>query len=142
MTKEAYKALAIAQKQMKTPVKDKQNKFLGNWYAGLESCFEAIIPALHKNNFVLLQRGGKDEMGHYIETSFAHESGKEFTSKIYLIIDKNNMQGLGSAITYAKRYGILSLAGQEPNELDDDDAHQASKQPRRVLPIKQKTEGF
>jgi hypothetical protein len=145
MAEQAYKALAIAQKQMKTPDKDKQNKFLKNTYASLESCFKAIVPALHKNNFVLLQRGGKDEMGHYVETSFAHATGKEFTSRIYLIIEKNNMQGLGSAITYAKRYGLLSLAGQEPNELDDDDAEEASKTPRKDLPIptkeKTKSEG-
>jgi hypothetical protein len=55
------------------------------------------------------------------------------------------MQGLGSAITYAKRYGLLSLAGQEPNELDDDDAEEASKTPRKDLPIptkeKTKSEG-
>ena len=36
------------------------------------------------------------------------------------------MQGVGSAITYAKRYGILTLAGIEPEVKDDDDGNKAS----------------
>ena len=42
-------------------------------------------------------------------------------------LDKTNMQGVGSAVTYAKRYGLLSLSGMEPDENpDDDDGNKAS----------------
>ena len=41
--------------------------------------------------------------------------------------DKRGMQGLGSAATYAKRYGLLGLAGIEPDEEADDEDDAAEK---------------
>ena len=86
-----------------------------------------------------MQPSRRDEHCDYVETKITHETGQEFTSRVYLVIEKQTMQGLGSAITYARRYGALEMAGLAP---EDDDANEASKQPRKVLPIKQKTEGF
>jgi hypothetical protein len=127
----AIKALAKAQQEMATPHKDAVNPHFGNKYASLQSCIDAIKPALHKNGFVLIQAGGKDEFGHFVATEFVHESGERFTSKVYLELDRQNMQGIGSATTYAKRYGLLGLAGMEPDENpDDDDANRASETPK------------
>jgi hypothetical protein len=47
-----------------------------------------------------------------------------FSSKVYLALDKQNMQGLGSAITYGRRYGLLGMACLAP---EDDDGNDASK---------------
>ena len=62
---------------------------------------------------------------------------KSYTTKVYLVLDKQTMQGLGSAITYARRYGALQMAGIAP---EDDDANEASTQPRKNLPIPPKKE--
>lgn len=125
-TAEAIKALSVAQAQMKTPHKDARNPHFGNKYASLKSCIAAIKPALNNNDFALVQVAGKDEFGHYIETRFEHASGGTFTSKFYLEPDRKGMQALGSATTYAKRYGLLGLAGMEPDENADDDGNLAA----------------
>tara|TARA_Y100001937_G_scaffold101020_1_gene138480 strand:+ start:258 stop:899 length:642 start_codon:yes stop_codon:yes gene_type:complete len=124
--KEAIAALAAAQSKMKTPHKDATNPHYGNKYASLKSCIKAIKPALNDNNFALVQSAGRDELGDFVETIFEHTSGGKFQSKFYLSPDKKGMQGMGSAATYAKRYGLLGLAGIEPDEETDDDASAAN----------------
>jgi hypothetical protein len=125
--KEAIAALAKAQSQMKTPQKDATNPHFRNRYASLKSCIKAIKPALNTNGFALIQAAGKDEQGHFIQTTFEHTSGGMFTSKFYMEPEKKGMQGLGSAATYAKRYGLLGLAGIEPDEDADDDGNAADE---------------
>lgn len=125
--KEAIAALAKAQSQMKTPNKDATNPHFRNRYASLKSCIKAIKPALNTNGFALIQAAGKDEQGHFIQTTFEHTSGGMFTSKFYMEPEKKGMQGLGSAATYAKRYGLLGLAGIEPDEDADDDGNAADE---------------
>ena len=132
--KEAIAALAKAQQEMKTPVKDATNPHYRNGYASLKSCIKAIKPALNDNGFALLQSAGKDEQGHYIQTTFEHTSGGLFTSKFYMEPEKKGMQGLGSAATYAKRYGLLGLAGIEPDEDADDDGNAADEKPAAPKP--------
>jgi len=127
--KEAIAALALAQSQMNTPPKDATNPHYRNRYASLKSCIKAIKPALNNNGFALIQAAGKDEEGHYMQTTFEHTSGGLFTSKFYLEPEKKGMQGLGSAATYAKRYGLLGLAGIEPDEDADDDGNAADEKP-------------
>lgn len=137
----AIKALQKAQQEFDTPEKDATNAYLHNKYASLKSCLNTLKPTLHKNGFALTQEGGKDEFGHFMETKFLHETGEFFSSRIYLELDKNNMQGIGSAVTYAKRYGLLSLAGMEPDENpDDDDANKASGTKPRKSSNEQKVE--
>ena len=132
--KEAIAALALAQSQMKTPHKDATNPHFRNRYASLKSCIKAIKPALNDNGFALIQAAGKDEQGHYIQTTFEHTSGGLFTSKFYMEPEKKGMQGLGSAATYAKRYGLLGLAGIEPDEEADDDGNAADEKPAAPKP--------
>ena len=132
--KEAIAALALAQSQMKTPHKDATNPHFRNRYASLKSCIKAIKPALNDNGFALIQAAGKDEQGHYIQTTFEHTSGGLFTSKFYMEPEKKGMQGLGSAATYAKRYGLLGLAGIEPDEDADDDGNAADEKPAAPKP--------
>ena len=132
--KEAIAALAKAQQEMKTPVKDSNNPHYRNGYASLKSCIKAIKPALNDNGFALLQSAGKDEQGHFIQTTFEHTSGGLFTSKFYMEPEKKGMQGLGSAATYAKRYGLLGLAGIEPDEDADDDGNAADEKPAAPKP--------
>ena len=124
--KDAIAALALAQKEMKTPHKDATNPHYGNKYASLKSCIKAIKPALNDNGFALVQSAGRDDLGDFVETIFEHTSGGKFQSKFYLSPDKKGMQGMGSAATYAKRYGLLGLAGIEPDEDTDDDASAAN----------------
>lgn len=130
--KEAIAALALAQAEMETPHKDAINPHYGNKYASLKSCINAIKPALNNNGFALVQSAGRDDLGDFVETIFEHTSGGKFQSKFYLSPDKKGMQGMGSAATYAKRYGLLGLAGIEPDEDTDDDASAANNDEKKA----------
>tara|TARA_R100001079_G_C4400390_1_gene131131 strand:+ start:80 stop:517 length:438 start_codon:yes stop_codon:yes gene_type:complete len=123
-----------AQKSMGKALKNATNPHFKNRYADLGNVLDACLSAFQNNNFLFIQPNNRDEHGDYVETKVIHESGVEFVSKVYLVIDKQTMQGLGSAITYARRYGALQMAGLAP---EDDDGNDASREPRRILPIKQ-----
>ena len=125
---DAIKALVKAQQAMGKAVKNAKNPHLKSSYADLGSVMEACFSALHDNGFAVMQPGGADEHGPFVETVFAHESGEAFRSKCYLVIGKQDMQGVGSAWTYARRYGLLGMAGLAPED-DDGEATKAPKRP-------------
>lgn len=124
----AIKALAKAQTEMGKALKNAQNPHLKSKYADLGSVMDACFDALHSNGFAVMQPCGADEFGQYVETVFAHETGEAFRSRVYLVIGKNDMQGVGSAITYARRYGLLGMAGLAPED-DDGEATKAKPKP-------------
>ncbi len=130
---DAVKAYVKAQKAMGAVIKNANNPHLKSKYADLGSVLDACQGALHDNGFAVLQPCGKDDHGAYVETVLAHESGESFTSRVYLVVGKNDMQGVGSAITYARRYGLLGMAGLAP----EDDDGEATKAPKREAPPRQ-----
>ena len=119
---DALKALIKAQGEMGKAIKGSTNPYFKSRYADLETVVNATMGAFHANGFAVLQLNDKDSEGHYVETKLLHATGTEFSSKVYLVMDKNDMQGLGSAITYARRYGLLGMAGIAP---EDDDGNAA-----------------
>lgn len=124
---DAIKALAKAQTEMGKVLKNSENPHLRKKYADLGAVIDACFGALHANGFAIMQPCGADEGGQYVETILAHASGHTFTSRVYLIVDKQDMQRVGSAITYARRYGLLGMAGLAP----EDDDGEATKAPPR-----------
>ena len=102
-------------------------------YATLEGVIEAVTEPLEKHGFLLMHRTISNEHGKSITTELVHESGESFVTAIPLVLAKNDMQGLGSAITYARRYGIMSILNL-PTE--DDDGNEASKpQKPKLAPV-------
>ncbi len=102
-------------------------------YATLEGVIEAVTEPLEKHCFLLMHRTISNEHGKSITTELVHESGESFVTAIPLVLAKNDMQGLGSAITYARRYGIMSILNL-PTE--DDDGNEASKhQKPKLAPV-------
>ena len=91
---------------------------------GKEDVIEAVTEALQNNGFFLSHICGKDEFGAYVSTELFHESGFTLQTKVPVVLSKQDMQVLGSAITYARRYGILSILNL-PTE--DDDGNDASR---------------
>jgi hypothetical protein len=126
---DAIKALVAAQKAMTKATKATNNPAFRTKYADLGAVQDACFPALHDNGFAVLQPVGTDERGEYVETILAHASGEKFSSRIYLILNKRDMQGFGSAVTYARRYGLMALAGIAP---EDDDGNGAAVKPDNV----------
>jgi len=119
-----FHALAAAQAQMGKAVKDSTNPAFRSKYADLASVMDACLPALNANGVAVYQPTIDDDTGRYVETILAHESGETIRCRVPLIVQKNDMQGYGSAVTYARRYGLMCMAGIAP---EDDDGNAAAK---------------
>jgi len=123
-------ALAAAQAQMGKALKSAQNSHFKSKYADLASVVDATMPALNANGIAVIQPLAETEAGRVVVTKFIHSSGEVLECAIPLIVAKNDMQGLGSAITYGRRYGLMSLAGIAP---EDDDGNAAAKAAPRTI---------
>jgi len=115
-------ALAKAQMEMVGAKKDTTNPFFKSKYADLASVMAACLPALNKNGIAVVQPVTADT----VDTMLIHSSGQSLKCSVHLRVSKDDMQGLGSAITYARRYGLMSMAGISP---EDDDGNLATKAP-------------
>jgi hypothetical protein len=122
--KELTSALLKAQIEIKNASKDAKNSHFKNSYATLESVIDAVKEIANKHSIAIVQLGGRDDRGDYVETLLMHTSGESLNSRCYLVLKQNDMQGLGSAITYARRYSLASIfcITQE-----DDDGNGASR---------------
>lgn len=129
-TKTISAALAKAQAKMGRALKDSQNPAFKSKYADLASVMDACLPALNEAGIAVIQPFYQDEFGRYVKTILVHESGETFECAVPLIVGKNDMQGLGSAITYARRYGLMSMAGIAP---EDDDGNAAVASAARTI---------
>lgn len=118
-------ALAAAQMQMGKALKQSSNPHFRSKYADLGSVMDACLPALNAVGIAVVQPAGEDDFGRFVETRLIHgNSGETLTCKVPLIVAKNDMQGYGSAVTYARRYGLMAMAGIAP---EDDDGNAAAK---------------
>lgn len=125
--KSLYSALAAAQSEMGRAKKDSKNPHFKSSYADLSSVMDACMPSLTKHGIAVLQPAHDEGGERYVKTIFAHgESGETMECRVPLIVNKNDMQGYGSAVTYARRYGLMGMAGIAP---DDDDGNAAANAP-------------
>jgi hypothetical protein len=131
MTKIAA-ALVKAQGQIEGAKKDSKNPHFKSNYADLASVWDACRDALHKNGFSVVQMGELVEGQWALLTILLHESGEQLRGHVPLLNTKGDMQGLGSAITYARRYGLAAIVGVCP---EDDDGNAASEKPKAAAPV-------
>lgn len=124
-------ALAKAQAEMGKAIKDSTNPAFKSKYADLASVMDACLPALNKHGIAVIQPFVGSEFGNTVKTILLHESGETLECAVPLIVGKNDMQGLGSAITYARRYGLMSMAGIAPE--DDDGNAAAAAAPKNII---------
>lgn len=129
-----FLALSKAQAQIKPALKDKNNPFFKSKYADLESCWESVREALTNNELCVTQLQIQGVETVKIKTVLGHSSGQYISSITELKPVKNDPQGAGSAITYARRYGLMGVCGIAP---EDDDGNAASKAEDKINNIKE-----
>ena len=118
-------AFVKAQADFGPALKTNTNPHFKSKYAGLDACVEAVIDALHKQGIALMQRSLPCESGVAVETVFIHASGETMSSgPLHVPASKQDPQGYGSALTYARRYSLMAACGIAP---EDDDGNAASK---------------
>jgi hypothetical protein len=117
-------ALAKAQGAMRAAVKDAVNPHFKSRYADLAGVWDACREPLSVNGLAVVQAPG--EVGDRticITTLLTHESGEWIQSTFVIPVTKPDAQGVGSSITYARRYALAAMVGIVQ---DDDDGNAAS----------------
>ena len=130
--KQIATALVKAQRQFQPALKTSTNPHFRSKYAALDACIEAVIEALNNNGIYLLQKNYDCSDGVMVETVFVHESGEMLEcGVVHFPAVKKDPQGYASALTYARRYSLMSSCGIAP---EDDDGNAASKPVSRISP--------
>ncbi len=120
--KEIATALFKFQQEVGKVTKDATNPFFHNKYATLSSVLEAVKKPLEKANLVVVQSPSISTL----YTKIIHTESGEFVDGHYSLLPvKNDPQSMGSAITYARRYALVSMLCLDVD--DDDDGNAASK---------------
>jgi hypothetical protein len=123
--KQIAAALVKSQKAFGPALKSSSNPHFKSRYADLAACVEAVVDALNDNGIALIQQTHECEDGVIVETVFVHESGETYSAgKLHVPAAKQDPQGYGSALTYARRYSLMAACGIAP---EDDDGNAASK---------------
>ena len=136
MTAKIYSAFVKAQAAFGPALKSSSNPHFKSKYADLSACVEAVIDALNANGIALVQKSVHAETGVCIETLFLHESGESMSSgPLHVPASKQDAQGYGSAMTYARRYSLMAACGIAP---EDDDGNAASRAKPKAEPAKPK----
>ena len=104
-------------------------------YATLANAIDVIDAKFPELGLGHLQSVGTSDDGKIVvETFIAHESGQSISSVLAYQPDRTDIKGIGSAITYLRRYSLVALAGLAPDDDDDGDAAMPSSRnaPRRI----------
>ena len=111
--------------ELRNVAKNAVNPHFRNRYASLDAILDHVRPILAAHNLGLSQEPLFEDGKAGVVTRIIHESGESRESTLLLPIKDQTAQGVGSALTYAKRYAISSILGITAD--DDDDGELASK---------------
>lgn len=129
--KELAKALVTAQAAMSHAAKDSKNPHFKSAYSSLASVIDAVRPHLAANGLAFVQKLHNSDNSVGVETVLIHESGEEMSCGIlYIPVTKNDAQGLGSCVSYGKRYSLQAALGVAS---EDDDGNAATKAPPKPI---------
>ena len=137
-------ALTKVQAKLEGAKMDGSNPFFKSKYATLASVWDACRKPLSDNGLSVVQTCSVgDNGGLVVDTTLLHSSGQWISGELAVNPTKNDPQGVGSAITYARRYGLAAIVGICP---EDDDAEAATErkpqvskpEPKKAPPKKKK----
>lgn len=125
--KQLAEALNKAQAKLRAAAKDGENPHFRSSYASLQSVWNAAREALTPHGLSVAQTFEKCETGDvmHIVTTLMHTSGQWIRGTLSIHPSKADPQGIGSAITYGRRYALSAILGIVAD--DDDDGNEASK---------------
>ncbi len=115
-------AIVKAQLALVPASKDHVNPFFKSKYADLPTVWEASGP--FRENGIAITQSPMDAPDEYIvlDTQLSHVSGQWMRSRLKIRVAKNDPQGYGSALTYARRYALGCMTGIVTEEDDDGNA--------------------
>jgi hypothetical protein len=130
-------AMALAFAEIEAATKSATNPHFKSKYADLGAVIDAVKPPLIKYGLFFTQRCHPSEGGVCVETVLHYRDGDSMPlGQLFVPANKNDAQGFGSALTYARRYALQTAFGV-PTE--DDDGNAAAS---RMGPLRTGTERF
>lgn len=126
-------ALAKAQTVIATAKRESKNPFFQSSYADLASVWEACREALTSNGLSVAQFPGFHDGVATVDTMLLHSSGQWLQATAGAPIAKQDAQGVGSALTYLRRYALAAVASVSPAD-DDGNAASSAKRARYGVP--------
>ncbi len=118
-------ALVQALSEIEGAAKDKINPHFKSKYADIGSVIDAIKPVLAKHGLGFTQHPQPSDTGIIVETVLHHASGESLSlGTLYVPANKMDPQAFGSALTYARRYALMTAFGVPA---EDDDGNAATK---------------
>jgi hypothetical protein len=130
-----FSAFVRAQRKFKKALKKVENTHLKSRYADLAECIDAVIDGLHDEGFGLSQWAESKDNGVFVRTVIFHESGGLLTlGELHMPVTDSRPTAFGSALTYARRYSLMSAFGLAPV---DDDGMAASNNQQFLMPEKE-----
>lgn len=118
-------AFIAAKREFAPLLKDKTNPAFRSKYADLGACIDAVEAALLKQDIAVFHETSEDQTGITVECVLLHASGEMIRGgKLHVPAAKQDPQGYGSALTYARRYSLTAICGIAP---EDDDGNAAAK---------------
>lgn len=133
-SKDIYGALAKSQLEFEAATKNASNPHLKSKYANLQAYLDEARPVLAKNGIAVVQTARTEKFDAVlyagVRTVLVHSSGQSIDcGELMLPVATPNAQGIGSSLTYARRYALASCLALSA---DDDDGHAASNKAKRV----------
>lgn len=117
---ELFTALAKAQAVMVDAKTDSKNPFFKSKYADLSSVVKASRKPLTENGLAVTQFIRDKEGKAFLFTRLGHTSGQWLDSFIRIQPPKEDIQSLGSYLTYLRRYSYAAIVGVVASDEDDD----------------------
>jgi hypothetical protein len=130
---ELAKSLAAAQGQIEDAVKDRKNSFYNSKYADLASVRAAIRKPFADNGLSVAQFPRTVNGGVEVETMLLHVSGEWMAETLFMPV-KHEPHPIGSGISYARRYALMSIANLAADDDDDGVVAQAAQPKAIALP--------
>ena len=139
--KDLAAAMAKFQAELKPAIKGNTNPYFKSRYADLQACWDCCREALVKNGLSVVQ-GSRESNGEIVtvDTRLMHASGQWIESSLTMKPAKADPQGVGSAVTYARRYALSAILGIVADE-DDDGNAATHNEPKKALSVAEKAAG-
>ncbi len=127
-------ALSKAQGDITGALKDSTNPFFKSNYADLGNVLAACREPLSKNELAVIQTTEPHESGVVLITTLVHSSGQWIRGKLRMTPTKNDPQGIGSTLTYARRYSYAAIVGVAQVDDDGNTATMGKSKPAKLVP--------
>ena len=121
------KAIALSQLHVENAMKSSTNPHFKSKYADLAEILNTVRPVFSANGIAIVQAPTFESGVASVETMLCHESGEFISSVCSSPVSKQDAQGIGSAITYLRRYSLAAMCGIAQ---EDDDGQHAVQEPQ------------